>query len=302
MTPPVRHLFHGLAAILAAAAALCLAFAARTFLSGGPAQAAAPAADTPAAPVAAPADPLAGLADVLAPAAPADPGALARRFRLAGVVRGAAPMAILDDRVAVRQSIATLRAEVAPGIVLTDVRDDGVTLAGPDGEEDLAIERAAPRAVAASAAPAAAAPDAPPPEPGSRAAAAARFGGYEDFPGRWVYDRRKVLDYYEELRAEPERLLQVFDSMDPVWVEDADGERRIEGYRVGVEGEAELFAAAGLKDGDVVKSVNDLAMTRRDRAERMIAAFIEGRGTMFVLEIERDGRTFKQVIDFEDAE
>ena len=87
--------------------------------------------------------------------------------------------------------------------------------------------------------------------------------------------------------------------MDPVWVEDADGERRIEGYRVGVEGEAELFAAAGLKDGDVVKSVNDLAMTRRDRAERMIATFIEGRGTMFVLEIERDGRTFKQVIDFE---
>jgi len=300
MTPPVRHLFHGLAAIFAAAAALCLAFAARTFLSGGPAQAAAPAADAPAAPAAAPADPLAGLADVLAPAAPADPGALARRFRLAGVVRGAAPMAILDDRVAVRQSIATLRAEVAPGIVLTDVRDDGVTLAGPDGEEDLAIERAAPRAVAAAAAPAAAAPDAPPPEPGSRAAAAARFGGYEDFPGRWVYDKRKVLDYYEELRAEPERLLQVFDSMDPVWVEDGDGERRIEGYRVGVEGEAELFAAAGLKDGDVVKSVNDLAMTRRDRAERMIAAFIEGRGTMFVLEIERDGRTFKQVIDFEE--
>ena len=32
----------------------------------------------------------------------------------------------------------------------------------------------------------------------------------------------------------------------------------------------------------------------------MIAAFIEGRGTMFVLEIERDGRTFKQVIDFEE--
>ena len=105
---------------------------------------------------------------------------------------------------------------------------------------------------------------------------------------------------YEELRAEPERLLQVFDSMDPVYVEDGDGERRIEGYRVGVEGEAELFAAAGLQDGDVVKSVNNLLMTRRDRAERMIAAFIEGRGSMFVLEIERDGRTFKQVIDFEE--
>jgi len=301
MTPPVRHLFHGLAAFLAAAAVLSLAFAARTFLSGGPAQDAAPAAAAPAAPAAAPADPLAGLAEVLAPAAPADPGALARRFRLAGVVLGGdLPMAILDDRVAVRQSIATLRAEVAPGVVLVDVRADGATLAGPDGEEDLAIERAAPRAAVPAAISAAPAEAAPPPEPGTRAAAAARFGGYEDFPGRWVYDRQKVLDYYEELRAEPERLLQVFDSMDPVYVEDGDGERRIEGYRVGVEGEAELFAAAGLKDGDVVKSVNNLLMTRRDRAERMIAAFIEGRGTMFVLEIERDGRTFKQVIDFEE--
>jgi hypothetical protein len=34
----------------------------------------------------------------------------------------------------------------------------------------------------------------------------------------------------------------------------------------------------------------------------MIATFIEGRGTMFVLEIECDGRTFKQVIDFKDEE
>lgn len=298
MTPPVRHLFHGLAAILAAAAVLCLAFVARVLLAG-PSAAPREAGSAPAVPAPAPADPLSGLAEILAPAAPADPGALARRFRLAGVVLGGdRPLAILDDRVAVRQSIATLRAEVAPGVVLVDVREDGATLAGPDGEERLVIERAAPRAVARSAAEAPAEP-APPPEPGTRAAAAARFGGYEDFPGRWVYDKGKVLDYYEELRAEPERLLQVFDSMDPVWVEDADGERRIEGYRVGVEGEAELFAAAGLQDGDVVKSVNDLAMTRRDRAERMIAAFIEGRGTMFVLEIERDGRTFKQVIDFE---
>ena len=183
MTPPVRHLFHGLAAILAAAAALCLAFAARVLL-GGSSAAPREAGSAPAASAAGPApaalaDPLAGLADVLAPAAPADPGALARRFRLAGVVLGGdLPMAILDDRVAVRQSIATLRAEVAPGVVLVAVRADGATLAGPDGEEDLAIERAAPRAVAASAAPAADSPAAPPPEPGSRAAAAARFGGY----------------------------------------------------------------------------------------------------------------------------
>ena len=36
-----------------------------------------------------------------------------------------------------------------------------------------------------------------------------------------------------------------------------------------------------------------------ERAEAMIAAFVEGRGTMFAIEIERDGRTFKEVVDFE---
>ena len=308
MTPPVRHLFHGLAACCAAAALFSLWVAARALGAAAasaerarPAQAG-PAQAGPPAPALLPeGGPLAGLAAVLAPAAPAEPGALARRFRLAGIVRGASEadaLAILDDRVEVRQGIVPFRGEAAPGIVLVAVAESSVTLAGPDGEETIAIERAPRPVAAAKPSPAAAAAAAPEPEDG-RAAAAARFGGREDFPGRWIYDRAKVLDYYEELRAEPERMLRVFDSMDPVYVTDADGERRIEGYRVGVEGEADLFAAAGLKDGDVVKSVNNLLMSRRDRAESLLSAFIEGRGSMFVFEIERDGRTFKQVVDFE---
>ena len=103
--------------------------------------------------------------------------------------------------------------------------------------------------------------------------------------------------------AEPsaERALAVFDSMEPEYVEDLDGERRIDGYRLRVKGEPELFLAAGLQEGDIVKSVNSMLMTNRRRAEDMIASFATGAGTMFVLEIERDGKTFKQLYEFEDA-
>jgi hypothetical protein len=96
------------------------------------------------------------------------------------------------------------------------------------------------------------------------------------------------------------RALAVFDSMEPFYVEDLDGERRIDGYRLQVKGEPELFLAAGLQEGDIVKSVNSLLMTNRRRAEDMIASFATGAGTMFVLEIERDGKTFKQLYEFED--
>ncbi|MBR1835782.1 MAG: hypothetical protein IJ783_00700, partial [Kiritimatiellae bacterium] len=143
------------------------------------------------------------------------------------------------------------------------------------------------------------APDRPAARLSPREKAAERFGGREVFPGRWAYDRDKVVEYYEELRAEPERLLAVFDSMDPVWVENPDGTRGIDGYRVGVEGEAGLFAAAGLQDGDVVRRVNAAKMTDRRLAEAMIAAFVKGDASMFVFEIERGGEVFKQVFEIE---
>ena len=94
-------------------------------------------------------------------------------------------------------------------------------------------------------------------------------------------------------------MLAVFDSMDPVYVEDADGQRRIEGYQVGVEGESDFFLAAGLEEGDIVRSVNSVLMARRDRAEALIAAFVEGRASMFVFEIERAGETKKLVFEIE---
>ena len=176
------------------------------------------------------------LAPALAPNVAA-PGALAARFRLAGTILGAStggaeePMAIIDDRELVRQHVTTRSEEVVPGIVLRAVGPDFATLAGPDGEETLRLSRpaAAARAPRQEAAKDRSAAASAPGRPRTREEAAERFGGREVFPDRWQFDRDKVVAYYEELRSQPERLLAVFDSMDPVYVEDPDGESRIEG-------------------------------------------------------------------------
>ena len=252
--------------------------------------------------------PLARLEGVLLQ--PTAAGALSARFRLAGTILGAStggagePMAVLDDKETVRQCVVVRSEEVVPGVTLIAVGEDFATLSGPDGDETLRLEKGATRRAAGE-------------ErgkegrgkgdgergkagPRSREEAAALFGGVEEFPDRWKFERERVMEYYEELRREPERLLAVFDSMDPVYVEDeSTGERSIDGYRVGVEGESDFFLAAGLRDGDVVRRVNSLEMTRRDRAEALIAAFVEGRASMFVFEIERDGETRKVVFEID---
>ncbi len=308
MIPPVRHLFRLLAAIGAAGTILSILL---TVSIGTPQSPEPPPGNSPDNADTPPPHPesrehlLDGIEEVLLPPSQNAPGALAKRFRLAGTIFGVSdgganePMAVLDDRIEVRQSIVSRFQEVIPGVVLAAVSPESVTLSGPDGEEQIFLEKA-PHPL----------PPSPPSQekadetktpvgPKTRAEAAKRFGGREVFPNRWMFSREQVLSYYDELRNEPERLLQIFDSMDPVYVTDPDGESRIDGYRVGVEGEADFFAAAGLREGDVVKSVNKLLMANRRRAEALIASFIEGRGTMFVFEIERDGKTIQEVVEFE---
>ena len=322
MTPPVRHLSLAGAALFGAGALLALAIgvrAVRTAADGEP-PGSGPAAPSAAAPAraavpAAPADasPLAGVSAILAPRAAAPAGELARRYRLAGTVLGghaggaAEPMAILDVRdegaPLARQIVAVPSVEVAPGVRLVSVSSDSVVLSGPGGEETLRLERAAPfRPAAVRAAGGDAAEtsgDGGDDDPRERAVAL--FGGRQVADGRWEFPRERALAFYDELRAEPERMLRVFDAMDPVWVADADGERRIEGYRYRAElgAEPDFFAAVGLQDGDVVLRVNSLLMTRREQGEAMISSFIRGDGSMYVVEVERDGRIFKQVFDFE---
>ena len=296
MNPPARHFSSSrlpdAATFAVVAATIALAALAARRLQR-------PRLDPPPTPAAAEAlapDPgaLGAIAKVMAPSSDAArPGELARRFRLAGTILGMSnsgaeePIAILDDRVTVSQSLVTRSQEVVPGVVLTQVRLGSVVLSGPAGDEEIFLEKTTAIATAAGKPAGSSA--------GSDVTPASRFGGREVFPNRWEFSRDTLLDYYSELRDEPERLLSIFDSMDPVYVANPDGTRRIEGYVVGVEGEPDFFAAAGLADGDIVRSVNSLEMTNRRRAEAFIKNFVEGTVSTFVLEVERNGKKTKQV-------
>jgi type II secretory pathway component PulC len=99
------------------------------------------------------------------------------------------------------------------------------------------------------------------------------------------------MDYYQELLDEPERMVAVFDTMKPV----RDERNKITGYVVGIEGEKDFFEAVGLRQGDIVRSVNSIPMTNRKRAEFLIDEFIKDNMSAVVMDVERGGQPVKQV-------
>lgn len=222
-------------------------------------------------------------------------GGLAMRFRLAGTLFGVGtgladvPLAVMDDREEIRQLLVRQGEMVSEGIRLVEVRAKSVILEGPEGQAELFLERVdARKAVNVSG--------------GTQAATEGdgnRFGGHEVFPGRWSFSREKLLDYYTELRAEPERLVAIFDSMEPLWKDGDPSTRVIEGYQLNVQGERAFFEAMGMKQGDIVRAVNSVPMANRRRAERCIAAFVQGEEDTFVFDIEREGEASQQVYVFE---
>lgn len=116
-----------------------------------------------------------------------------------------------------------------------------------------------------------------------------RFGIRKVGKKRWLLNRKKLMEYYQELMDNPERLVQVFDSLKPLYNEHS----KITGYQLGVEGESEFFDAVGFKEGDVVRSVNSIPMENRRRAEYFIKEFVNDRSNAFVLKIERNGKEEK---------
>ena len=124
------------------------------------------------------------------------------------------------------------------------------------------------------------------------AAAAGKFGGTRVGEKRWVFQRQALLDYYQELRDEPERLVKVFSSMEPLYNES----NRITGYKLEIDGEAEFFNGVGRAEGDVVRSVNKLDMTSRSRAEYFLGEFVGERANTFDIVIERDGE--EQILNY----
>jgi type II secretory pathway component PulC len=212
-----------------------------------------------------------------------------KRFRLAGTFfvyeegTQETRKAVLDDLKDRTQRIVS-ESEDLGGIIVARILRDSVTLRTGDGQEEelvLGFSSGAPGTAGGQGAQSGANGGAP----------GDRFGARQVGERSWIVSRKSLLDYYQELRDEPQRLVNVFDSLKPLY----DDRRRITGYKLGVEGEADFFAATGLKEGDVVRKVNSAPMTNRRQAERFIADFVNNRASAFVLEVERDGVNQKMV-------
>ena len=109
---------------------------------------------------------------------------------------------------------------------------------------------------------------------------------------RWEFNRQAILDYYQEMMDNPERLAALFMAMEA----DRDEEGKVAGYRLNMDvGEREFYTQVGLQHGDVVRRVNSMRMTSQRRAEYFIGEFVQNRLGAVVIDIERNGQPQKLV-------
>lgn len=218
---------------------------------------------------------------------------LVQRYRLAGTFIVMSP----DHQPVTRKAVVVERVsggdyvvregETFQGVVVVAVLPEQVVLQEGEQRETLVLDGGIGRRdIAADVGTASVAA-------GSAGADGALRFGDQINATRWVFERDRLVDYYQEVMTSPRRLMQVFDSMKPVY----DAQDKITGYLLDIEGEADFFTAVGLREGDVVLAVNDMAMSNRRRAEYLIGEFILDRLNVFILDIERDGQTVKQVYE-----
>ncbi len=229
-----------------------------------------------------------------APAADAGADTLAARYRLAGVFLvlsddddRSAPehrCAILDDLRNQRQHLL-LEQEWLDQVRVVRVENDHVVLAeGPREETIYLAAGTLPGADQAGETPV---QTVPPPA----VLETNRFGNRLG-ETRWEFSRQAVLEYYQEMMDNPERLASLFLAMEA----DRDQEGKVAGYRLNTSvGEKEFYTQVGLREGDVVRKVNSMRMTSQRRAEYFIGEFVQGRLGAVVLDIERDGQPQKLV-------
>ena len=223
----------------------------------------------------------------------AEPESLNRRFRLAGTffeyggTAGDKRKAIIDDLSRDSQVITSEGERLGEVEVLRIYRDRVVLRDGAD-EVELWLGAGDRAARAATGVPGDT-------DRGGRSEfeEPGAFGGKRIAKDRWVFMRDRLLAYYQELMDEPERLVAVMDSLKPLYEE----EGQISGYQLGIEGEAEFFAAVGMHEGDIVRKVNSMPMINRRRAEHFIRQFVENSANAFVVDVERAGAPVKLVYE-----
>lgn len=215
---------------------------------------------------------------------------VADRYRLVGVMLqaddAAKSVAFIEEKAKGWQRRLRVGEELEPSVAVKSITSTEVWVSGPAGEECL--RRDGQRAL-------------DPPEAsvgragssGSGSEGLERFGGARTGTNSWRFSRGAILEYYQELLDRPERLVKVFDSLAPVY----DASQGIEGYRVTIEGEADFFDAVGLREGDIVRSVNSIEMTNRRRAENLIRRFTQNDLDLVIIELDRGGQRLKQIYD-----
>lgn len=214
-------------------------------------------------------------------------GPLGERYRLAGVFRmlgGGGECAILDDLKEKRQLLLST-GEEEEGLKVEEVGADYAVVSDGTRRERLGISSGAAGGGGGGASAVAVASAEP------AVISTNRFGSRLG-ETRWEFSRDAVMEYYQEMMDNPERLVGLFNALEP----DYGADESIEGYRLNTErGEAKFFDEVGLKQGDVVRRVNSLHMTSQKRAEHFIGEFVKGNLGAVVLDIEREGKPQKLV-------
>jgi len=227
-----------------------------------------------------------------APVAPqAVAGSLAVRYRLAGVfvmlsdtgrIGGENRCAILDDMQLKKQILAT-EDERLGQVRVVRVENDHVVLSNGSKEETLFLAAG----TLSSSGQMAVGPARQKPT----ILDSNRFGNRIG-ETRWEFSRQAVLDYYQEMMDDPERLATLFMAMEP----DRNEAGKVAGYRVNMDvGEREFYTQMGFQNGDVVRKVNSMRMTSQRRAEYFIGEFVQSRLGAVVIDIERNGESKKLV-------
>lgn len=226
----------------------------------------------------------------LAPPAPA--GALSARFRLAGVSwtlsedRRSGPehrFAILDD-LQTQQQFLVNEEDWLDQVRVVRIESESVVLSDENHEETIFL---AAGTLTSGEKPAAGGPAAE----AVKILESNRFGNRVG-ETRWEISRQAVLDYYQEMMDNPERLAALFMAMEA----DRDEAGKVAGYRVNMDvGEKEFYTQVGLLQGDVVRKVNSMRMTSQRRAEYFIGEFVQNRLGAVVIDVERNGEEKKLI-------
>lgn len=109
---------------------------------------------------------------------------------------------------------------------------------------------------------------------------------------RWVMQRSALEAYYRELLDDPERIVQVYQSMTAVR---GGEENEVLGFRLDPVGEQAFFTAVGLREGDEIRKVNSMNMTSQPRAEYFLSEFMKDRLGAVVLDVVREGEEQKLI-------